>query len=414
MIDIETRKIVDLIESRDYEDVKQWLKSFSNLEVVSRDGSIVYNKAIRDSHPSVIQISDRFHILKNLTDYLKAFLKRTFNNKIELGELDSQKLENILKVDQKYKFNTKWDLILKVKELRELNYTIKDICKLLGIGNKTAITYSKISLEEEEKYNKISNSKAKEYEVRKKKEYLIKQVKDLYGKRYNISSISKELSLDRRTVKKYLESDGTWEHGSKGVSQKSILDDYKDTIRNMYIDRYKATEIYLKIKEHGYTGECSLVRRFISTIRTEVINKETTIKLDYIEKKDLIKLLYNSIDKVKNISAEQLNKLYDKRSGVKYIFEILNEFKTILLSKNFNSLDDWINKCKEVNIRELNSFISGLERDKEAVNNAILYDYSNGLAEGKVNKIKMIKRVMYGRCKFETLKQKVLLLENNL
>ncbi len=47
----------------------------------------------------------------------------------------------------------------------------------------------------------------------------------------------------------------------------------------------------------------------------------------------------------------------------------------------------------------------------EAVRNAIKYEYSNGLAEGCINKLKVIKRIMYGRCSFETLKNKILRLE---
>ena len=59
----------------------------------------------------------------------------------------------------------------------------------------------------------------------------------------------------------------------------------------------------------------------------------------------------------------------------------------------------------------MNSFVNGIKRDKVAVKNAIYYDYNNGLAEGSVNKIKVIKRIMYGRCNFNTLKNKVLKLE---
>ena len=51
----------------------------------------------------------------------------------------------------------------------------------------------------------------------------------------------------------------------------------------------------------------------------------------------------------------------------------------------------------------------GIDRDLDAVKNGIKYDYNNGLAEGSVNKIKVIKRIMYGRCSFDLLKQKVLL-----
>jgi len=55
--------------------------------------------------------------------------------------------------------------------------------------------------------------------------------------------------------------------------------------------------------------------------------------------------------------------------------------------------------------------VNGLKRDIQAVRNAIIYEYNNGLAEGSVNKLKVIKRIMYGRNKFEMLKQEVLLLE---
>jgi len=46
MIDIKTHRIIDLIPSRDCVDVVNWLKSYPNLKVVSRDGSITYKKAI--------------------------------------------------------------------------------------------------------------------------------------------------------------------------------------------------------------------------------------------------------------------------------------------------------------------------------------------------------------------------------
>jgi len=61
---------------------------------------------------------------------------------------------------------------------------------------------------------------------------------------------------------------------------------------------------------------------------------------------------------------------------------------------------------QNLNIPEINSFINVIERDMEAVRNAIKYEYSNGLVEGYINKLKVIKRIMYGRCSFETLKTK--------
>ena len=72
----------------------------------------------------------------------------------------------------------------------------------------------------------------------------------------------------------------------------------------------------------------------------------------------------------------------------------------------------WLDKAKALKIPEINSFVEGVRRDYEAVFNAIKFEYNNGLAEGKVNKLKVIKRIMYGRCSFSTLKNKTLLIEN--
>lgn len=85
MVDIEKHKIVDLISSRDRKDVEAWLSTFPNIKIVSRDGSIIYRKAIESALPNALQVSDRFHILRNLTDYCSSFLKRYFKNKVPLS-----------------------------------------------------------------------------------------------------------------------------------------------------------------------------------------------------------------------------------------------------------------------------------------------------------------------------------------
>ncbi|MGB9679938.1 MAG: transposase [Thermoanaerobacteraceae bacterium] len=71
-----------------------------------------------------------------------------------------------------------------------------------------------------------------------------------------------------------------------------------------------------------------------------------------------------------------------------------------------------INKADSLKIHEIESFVKRLVKDIDAVRNAIIYDYNNGLAEVRVNKLKVIKRIMYGRCSFDTLKAKVLLSEH--
>ena len=94
------------------------------------------------------------------------------------------------------------------------------------------------------------------------------------------------------------------------------------------------------------------------------------------------------------------------------IIDLVNRFKTVLKGKHVENLDKWIEEAVGLENREVSSFINGITRDITAVKNAIQYDYNNGLAEGSVNKLKVIKRIMYGRCSFEMLRKKILRREN--
>ncbi|TCO78832.1 transposase [Marinisporobacter balticus] len=124
-----------------------------------------------------------------------------------------------------------------------------------------------------------------------------------------------------------------------------------------------------------------------------------------------MKLLYKPIEKVKKLTSEQLNKVLIIYPKLQDVYDIIKSFKQLVLSKNATLLDRWIIEAKSLGIDDLNSFITGISRDIAAVKNAITYEYSNGLAEGSVNKLKVIKRIMYGRNNFDMLRKKVLRLE---
>ena len=88
------------------------------------------------------------------------------------------------------------------------------------------------------------------------------------------------------------------------------------------------------------------------------------------------------------------------------------EFKGIILNnKSEKALSIWFKKAKKLNLDCINTFIKGCYNDMPAIINSIKYQYSNGVVEASVNKIKLVKRIMHGRCKFYLLKSKTLRLE---
>ena len=86
----------------------------------------------------------------------------------------------------------------------------------------------------------------------------------------------------------------------------------------------------------------------------------------------------------------------------------VTEFAKILTGLYGRRLDDWITAVEADDQPDLHSFARGLRHDYDAVRNGLTLPWNSGTVEGTVNKIKMIKRQMYGRASFPLLRNRVL------
>lgn len=416
MIDIDTHRIVDMINSREYDDVVTWLKTFPNIEVVSRDGSITYSNAIKDSHPGAIQVSDRFHLLKNLTDYCKRFLMNHLKSKVEI-ETEVQDIKKESSIKENNKQLTLIEKIYEAKKLIEAGTTNTQICKVLNMDIRTLEKYLNMSEKELAENLNISTRESNHNNNIAKKEQLISTVREMYQKGFSKRAISMELGIHRTTVTNYLDSNVSPINGNYGTTRNNtLLSPYHENINQLLLEGYTFKKIEEFIKAKGYTGSSSTIRMYATRMRKlnkEAIKGSTNENVEFIERTLLIKLLYKPLKDVKKLSESQLSRVLSTYPLFDKIYKLVLKFKNILKISNPNNLDLWIEEAKQLDINEINSFINGINRDIDAVKNAITYSYSNGLAEGSVNKIKVIKRIMYGRCNFSTLRSKVLLLEKS-
>ncbi|MGC9383903.1 MAG: ISL3 family transposase, partial [Kosmotogaceae bacterium] len=354
MVDYETSKVVDMIPSRDKESVTKWLKGYPEIEVVSRDGSIGYSKAIAEALPGAMQVSDRFHLVKNLIDQAKEYIKRTIPAKIKLDRpCETPVLEKA----------------------------------------------------------KRTKAEWKQFEKQEAKNNLVRTVKDLYTQGHSKKAITRELGLSRGTVRKYIKYKGMIVHASKGKRFSSMLDSYTSTIIDMNTGNRKSSEIYETIRDRGYEGSYSNVRTYLSKIRKEQgLGKKVSHKRNALERRRLISFLFKDISKFKESDQKMIKEYIETNRNLQNLYVAVKSFRDILKRKDESRLENWLTEVKRYNIHELNSFVRGIERDIEAVKNAIRSEFSNGIIEGVINKIKVIKRVMYGRCSFELLKVKVMML----
>lgn len=416
MIDIETHRIIDLIPSRDCDEVVKWLKSYPNIQIVSRDGSITYKKAITLAHPKAIQVSDRFHILKNLTSYCKDYLMQYLKTKVVIDVVNKAE-SNIVtsKSPIQNKQLTLEEKITKSTQLLHEGIGKSQICKQLNMDIRVFNKLSDMSDDARLSYLKSSMQVSHEENVAKKIQK-VSAVRDMYNNKYSIRAIARELRMSSKTITKYLDDNFSAINGNYNVKKKSILDPFLEEINKLIDKNYTSSEIENIIRQEGYRGSDSSIRHYRSRLKRSIYetHKNSGIspaKTELVERYKLLKLLYNPVTKIKGLSSEYVNKVNTKYPKYKEIIDLVGDFRTIFKNKATCKINNWIQRASYLNNRYINSFINGLTRDITAVKNAITYDYNNGLAEGSVNKLKVIKRIMYGRNSFDMLYKKILWLE---
>ncbi|WP_083528297.1 transposase [Alkalithermobacter thermoalcaliphilus] len=84
MVDLDSHRIIDILNSRDKEPAIEWLRNYPNIEIVSRYGSQIYASAITEAHPKAIQIGYRFHLLKGLSEAVEKYMFRLFPPRVEI------------------------------------------------------------------------------------------------------------------------------------------------------------------------------------------------------------------------------------------------------------------------------------------------------------------------------------------
>lgn len=407
MVDLETHRIIDLIDSRETKAVEAWLKTYPNLEVISRDGAQTYSSAASGSHPDAIQVSDRFHLLQNLSEAVETYMRSLFPSRLPIpASARNPEMDALLNT------RNRAERIQFAHKKRNEGYPINDIALLLHSSPTTIRKYLAIP-EEEIPAAKENTYERRHHQALKNKQAAINEVRELYGKGFAIEEISRISGHTSNTVRKYLKGTCPADSGRYGERLSGKLAPYEQEVIEM---RSKGIT-YKKIHEHicskGYSGTVASLRVFMQKERTrqKEAHKNETEAADYIPRKCLCQLIYHELEEVKGITKEQYNEAIKKYPILGDLYFTLKEFHRIVFSQKNEELETWMTNAEKLKIEELTTYVNGLKNDLEAVKNGIKYVYNNGLAEGSVNKIKLTKRIMYGRNSFALLKAKLLLNE---
>lgn len=397
-----------MIESREMEDVRRWLAEYTNLRIVSRDGSLTYAAAITAAHPGAMQISDRFHILKNLNERATQAFQKLFQGRIAIpitGETRRIHYEMLI--------GTVSQRIQTVKRLYKEGRSQSEITLLTGVSERMARKY--IGMCEDEIPAEKQTVRGREHdEAVQKLLGRAARVRNLRKSGLSITEIAQKTGFTAAAVNRYLSAGFSAVNAHYGKQREGKLEGFREEVLQWKADGLTYREIHERLKEKGYSGTQDAIRGFVSKerrIRRDLQTDACGDSVEFIDKKWLIRLLYKPIERIKGISTAQLAAIFAGYPLAKKIFDVVDEFRQLFKAKDSHALLPWMEKAAALNCTEMNAFINGLKQDIDAVMNAISTNFNNGLVEGTVNKIKVIKRVMYGRCRFALLRNKCLLFD---
>jgi transposase len=370
IVDLQTHQVLDVLADRTAETSAAWMATHPEIELVSRDRGGDYAAAARKAAPAATQTADRFHLFKNLTEEVELALARC------RAEIRKQAEE---------------------ASRREVP---QEAHKALSASKKAfSLTTWKPPPAPCDERARLTR-RAQRYDC-------YQQVVALDAQGFEQAEIAHRVGLSKRTIQRWLQEE-TFPEVRQRRKRRSIFDPYAAYVLKRWREGHRnGLQLYQEIKEQGFSGTPQTVYRFLRRLREQLpliqaVEAPPTPVQDIVAK-EAVWLFVRAPEKLDETEQGTLAAICQACDTAKTLYQLVQEFRDMLHTRSGEKLDDWLEKVRASHIRELQSFVTGVERDKAAVVAGLTLPQNNGLAEGKINKLKLIKRMGYGRAGFPLL-----------
>lgn len=235
------------------------------------------------------------------------------------------------------------------------------------------------------------------------------QVIQLHEQGMKPKQIAQQLEMGERTVRDWLKR-GTFPEARKRRKRQSSFDPFAAYV----LQRWQGGErngltLWREIKEQGYSGTERSVYRHLETLKqAEVKACASPHRLHKFSANTAVWLFVRAPETLDEIEQEDLTAFCQVSPTLKSAYDLVQDFLSMVHKREGVRLDTWLEKVAESGLAELQSFASGIEKDKDAVRAGLTWSINNGQVEGQVTKLKLIKRQMYGKDGFPLLRKRVL------
>ena len=383
IVDLERRQVVDLLGDRSAATAASWFKEHPEVEVVSRDRAGLYAEAARQGAPQARQVADRFHLLQNFRETVERQLGR-FEAPISDSQVDA-------------------------RDRATPPLPARSDCASDAVTQERLMGRGRQAVRQEQ----------------------FDEIRMLFEGGSSVREIASKLGLGRRRVERWVRRIDLPDRNT--MASKPCTPAYFGALlaRRWSEGITKVRHLFDEIRRHGYTGSYSHLARFLAPWRSCEPSSDGD-KQVRAEQEEPAPVRVRTLDPMtgRAISPLTAAALCVKPHGQMTARQVANvdalkaasadftamrrlalRFRGLLRGGTPERLDAWLLDARASGIYAMQRFARTIRQDLEAVRNAVLEPWSNGQTEGQINKLKTLKRAMYGRAGVELLRARMLPLQ---
>ncbi|MDQ2896926.1 MAG: ISL3 family transposase [Actinomycetota bacterium] len=378
--DLERHRAIDLLPERSAASTITWLEGHPAVKIIARDRSGLYADAATRGAPQAMQVVDRWHLVDNLADALEKFL-------LQHGTL-----------------------------LKEAAAAAEPGAVAPGaVPVATDVVYQgKRRTLQPRLWEQRAAQESERRVAGRRATY--DQVQDLHAKGATPMDIARMVGVTRATVYRYLQGGPPQRKQRARRGQQRVLEPWEPYLLKRWEEGcHTATRLWREICGMGFAYSITCVQRFCALLRLEgppprtlqrAASPFTSVRGP--SARQVASLFLQRAERRAPEQARYLEQLLRRDPTVASAYALTQKFLTMVRELHGERLDAWIEAVREHGPAELRRFALGLRDDFAAVRAGLTLVQSNGQTEGFINKLKLTKRSMYGRGKFDLLRQRML------
>lgn len=352
-----------MLADRDADTFAEWLSAHSEVRIITRDRSGAYAEGAGRGAPQATQCADRWHVWKNLGD---AVEKTVIAHRTCLSEpADAPAAET----------------------------KVPDTAPPIPVEPPAPVAAPEPAVP-----GRLETRYPERYD----------QIHALRAEGKGTRTIGSELGLDRKTVRRFCQADSVEQLLATTSSRATLLDEHRAHLHQRWNEEYtNVPRLVDELRSHGYRGSARSVYRYLQPIRARQKAPDPTSAPPKI--REVTCWIMRDPANLETEQEQQLKAVLAHCPELDAAHRHVGAFAHMIRDLRGDLLPEWIDSVNGGNLPALHSFVTGLQRDEAAVTAGLTHSPSNGPTEGTVNRIKALKRTMFGRANFDLLRKRILL-----